>query len=304
MNMVDGMVWVDTFSAMLPGSSPGTYSSPIEKFSGNSHLRPRLKDLFDTFAILSIWNFTQAEQCQFSIEKHNAVGDKIPQAIQTKIQNELFVVEDFEETALAHTAANSSLAKFIGDLQEPSIGSKHCIPWLGEVAAKEKVLRLCAAGKLSINLRGLELLQAQPGETEDAVWNRIKGKLGSGKELEQTILQSPGATPQSGGTAPAPPITAPSIPSPVTPSGATTPTNPFVPSNPLLPPAPTLKPFSAPPKTPMNLLGEVEKWGITPATNVANVTINVSKMTGAQLTELLKKLPDGMTYSLDLDKET
>jgi len=90
----------------------------------------------------------------------------------------------------------------------------------------------------------------------------------------------------------------------VTPPGAATPTNPFLPGSPLLPPVPTLKPFSAPPKTPMNLLGEVEKWGINPATNVSNVTINISQMTGAQLTELLKKLPDGMSYSLNLDKET
>lgn len=276
---------------------------PLHVTYQNSHLRPRLKELFDTFAILDTWNFAQPEQCHFLVEKHNATGDKIPKAIHTKIETELFVAEDFEETALAHTAANSPLAKFISDLQEPSIGGKHCIPWLGEVAAKEKVLRLCAAGKLSINLRGLELLQALPGETEDAVWNRIKGKLGSGKELEQTILQPPGATPQSGGTAPAQPTMTPTVQTPVTPPGAGMPTNPFVPGTVPLPSL-TFKPFSAPPKTPMNLLGEVEKWGINPATSVANVTINVSQMTGAQLMDLLKKLPDGMTYSLDLDKET
>lgn len=276
---------------------------PLHVTYQNSHLRPRLKDLFDTFAILDTWNFAQPEQCHFLVEKHNATGDKIPKAIHTKIETELFVGEDFEETALAHTAANSPLSKFIGDLQEPSIGGKHCIPWLGEVTAKEKVLRLCAAGKLSINLRGLELLQAQPGETEDAAWNRIKGKLGSGKELEQTILLPPGATPQSGGTAPAQPATTSTVPTPMTPPGGATPTNPFVPGTVPLPQL-TFKPFSAPPKTPMNLLGEVEKWGINPATNVANVTINVSEMTGAQLMELLNKLPDGMTYSLDLDKAT
>ena len=33
---------------------------------------------------------------------------------------------------------------------------------------------------------------------------RIKGKLGSGKELEQTILYLPSAYPQSGGTLPLP----------------------------------------------------------------------------------------------------
>ena len=62
--------------------------------------------------------------------------------------------------------------------------------------------------------------------------------------------------------------------------------------------------MAAPPKTPVNLLGEVEKWGISAATNVTNVNINVSQMTGAQLTDLLKKLPDGVTYSLNLEKET
>ena len=277
---------------------------PLHTAYQNSHLRPRLKDLFDTFAILDVWNFAQPEQCLFLIEKHNATGDKIPKAIDEKIANELFIAEDFEAAALAHASTSSSLAKFIGDLQEPSIDGKSCIPWLGEVATKENVLHLCAAGKLAINLRGLEFLQAQPGEPEDAAWMRIKGKLGSGKELEQTILQLPGAYPQSGGA----------LPFQLTPTTQQPPTQPLVPG--VVPPPPnifggnalpsslTLKPFGTPPKTPVNLLGEVEKWGINAAVNVANVNINVSQMTGAQLTDLLKKLPDGVMYSLSLEKET
>ncbi len=66
--------------------------------------------------------------------------------------------------------------------------------------------------------------------------------------------------------------------------------------------APSLEPLGTPPKSPVNLLGELEKWGINPATNLANVNINVSKMTGAQLTQLLKNLPDGVTYGLNLEK--
>jgi hypothetical protein len=276
---------------------------PLYATYQNSHLRPRLKDLFDTFAILDVWNFAQPEQCRFLIEKHNAVGDKIPKAIDEKIVNELFIAEDFEAAALAHAAASSSLAKFMGDLQEPSIDGKHCIPWLGEVTTKEKVLHLCADGKLSINLRGLELLQAQPGEPEDAAWMRIKGKLGSGKELEQTILQVSGAYPQSGGTLPFQLTPTPQQP-------ATLPSEPgVVPPSKIFgdnssPSTPTLKPFGTPAKTPVNLLGEVEKWGISAATNVSNVNINVSQMTGAQLTDLLKKLPDGAMFSLSLEKQT
>jgi hypothetical protein len=286
--------WKDTDAAYKPLFA--TYQT--------SHLRPRLKDLFDTFAILDIWNFAQPDQCRFLVEKHNAIGDKIPKAIHTKVETELFIAEDFEDAALAQAANSASAAKFIGELQEPAIGGQHCIPWLGEVAAKEKALRLCAAGKLAINLRGLELLQAQPGEIEEAAWMRIKGKLGSGKELEQTILMPPGAVPTSGGTLPLQfaPTSAPPAPAP-TDTINETPTSIFGGAGGEVPPAPALKPFGTPPKTPVNLLGEVEKWGITPATNLANVNINVSKMTGAQLTQLLKNLPDGVTYGLNLDKE-
>ena len=275
---------------------------PLYTTYQNSHLRPALKDRFDTFAILDVWNFAQPELCRFLIEKHNAIGDKTPKAVDEKIVNELFISEDFEAAALRHATTSSSIAKFLGDLQEPSIDGKHCIPWLGEVATKERILRLCAAGKLAINLRGLELLQAQPGEQEDAAWIRIKGKLGSGKDLEQTILLLPGVYPQSGGMQPPPLTPTPPQQLPSTPgSEAIPPPNIFGGNS--LPTAPTIKPFGTPPKTPMNLLGEVEKWGISGGTNVTNVNINVSQMTGAQLTELLKKLPDGVTYSLNLETQ-
>ena len=52
-----------------------------------------------------------------------------------------------------------------------------------------------------------------------------------------------------------------------------------------------------------NLIGKLEGWGIGPATPVTEVTIKVSAATGAQVKELLKKLPDGMTFELTLEKE-
>jgi hypothetical protein len=58
-----------------------------------------------------------------------------------------------------------------------------------------------------------------------------------------------------------------------------------------------------PPTSPLNLIGKLEGWGIGPATPVSEVTIKVSAATGAQLRELLKKLPDGMTFELSLEKE-
>jgi hypothetical protein len=133
---------------------------------------------------------------------------------------------------------------------------------------------------------------------------RIKGKLGSGKELEQTILQPPGAYPQSGGTSPIPPsstTTPPPTPATIT---AAVPLNVFgATGDATTPTSAAAKPFGTAAKTSMNLLGEVEKWGISPGTKVTNVHLNASRMTGAQLAQLVKNLPDGVTYSLDLEAE-
>jgi hypothetical protein len=43
---------------------------------------------------------------------------------------------------------------------------------------------------------------------------------------------------------------------------------------------------------------------VGPATKIADVTIKVPAASGAQLRELLKKLPDGMTFELTLEKES
>jgi hypothetical protein len=58
-----------------------------------------------------------------------------------------------------------------------------------------------------------------------------------------------------------------------------------------------------PPTSPLNIIGKLEGWGIGPATPICDVMIKVSTATGAQLRELLKKLPDGMTFELSLEKE-
>ncbi len=61
--------------------------------------------------------------------------------------------------------------------------------------------------------------------------------------------------------------------------------------------------LSNPSTSPLNLIGKIEGWGIGPATKVAEVSIRVSAATGAQLKEMLKKLPEGMTFELNLEKE-
>jgi hypothetical protein len=51
------------------------------------------------------------------------------------------------------------------------------------------------------------------------------------------------------------------------------------------------------------LLGKLESWGIGPGTQVRSLNLKLDSLTGAQLQELIRKLPDGLTYELDLQKE-
>jgi hypothetical protein len=159
----------------------------------------------------------------------------------------------------------------------------------------------------------MEYLQAQPGEDEDTAWKRMRPKLSdTGRRLDEVFLLQPAAVPGTGGAPPTPPYTPP--PGGAgglfgDPSGTPTP----APGS----PAPTPGIFGAgttpgsrprvrlnnPATSPLNLFGKIEEWGIGPATPLTEVTIKVSAATGAQLKELLKKLPDGMTFELDLEKE-
>ena len=53
----------------------------------------------------------------------------------------------------------------------------------------------------------------------------------------------------------------------------------------------------------LNLMGKLETWKIGPATPVRNVRVTLGAATGAQLQKILKSLPDGLTYALDLERE-
>ena len=62
-------------------------------------------------------------------------------------------------------------------------------------------------------------------------------------------------------------------------------------------------PLTNPATSAINLLGKLDTWGIGPGTPLTDVSIHIAVLTGAQLQNLLKKLPDGMTFALDLKKE-
>lgn len=284
-------------------------------------LRDNLKKRFDRFALLQRWNFADPNQCHFSVETLKKQGSQIPEGIEETIANDLFVPEDFEDLVLQAAANNDPLGKLLREFQEPRPAGKDCIPWLGETAMKERILRLCARGKIAINLRGLEYLQAHPGEDAEAAWKRLRPKLSyTGRQLDEVFVMEPSAVPTTGGSTP-PSVPASSSaaqslfgvdgasnpapssftePSPA--EGTPSPSEMFAGNATPAVSKPRIS-FHNPPTSPLNLIGKMESWGIGPATQVAEVSLKVPAATGAQLKDLLKKLPDGMTFEIQLEKE-
>ncbi|MGO7358890.1 DUF499 domain-containing protein [Rhizobium ruizarguesonis] len=286
-----------------------------------STLRDNLKKRFDRFAVMSRWNFADPAQCKFSVERLDKQGSQIPEAIEEALISDLFVPEDFEELVIEFANNNEAVGKLLRELQEPRPAGQDCIPWLGETAMKERLLRLCARGKIALNVRGMEYLQTHLGEDEETAWRRLRPKLSlTGRHLDDVFVMLPSAVSVTGGaTQSSPPTTAegglfggdgtavPTPPTPPMPGGDET----ISPPNPAPggifggggSTAPSRIPLANPATSPLNLIGRIESWGIGPATRVADVSIKVSAATGAQLKELLRKLPDGMTFELNLEKE-
>jgi len=303
------------------GSQSAEYRKLQTKYQGE--LRDILKKRFDRFSVLHRWNFTDTSLCVFQIESLKEQGSKIPNAIEAALTSDLFVPEDFQDLVLEAANNSTSVGKLLKELQEPRPSGQDCIPWLGETAMKERIIRLCARGKVAINFRGIEYLQAQAGEDEDTAWKRLRSKLGlTGRQLDEVVLMQPSAVPSTGGSAPvAPPAGVPPAgglfggpgAGDNPPSDGSTGTGTADDSGGTTGPAPGgifgggtsggRTPLFSPPTSPLNLIGKMEGWGIGPATPVKEVTLKVSAATGAQLKELLKKLPDGMTFEISLDKE-
>ena len=156
------------------GQNP-EYRKLHTKYQGE--LRDILKKRFDRFAVLHRWNFADPAQCEFHVE---SLESKAPDSRGHRggADERSVRAGGFRRTrARSCRTTTSRSASCCDELQEPRPAGQDCIPWLGETAMKERILRLCARGKIAINLRGMEYLQAQPGEDEETAWRRLRPKL-------------------------------------------------------------------------------------------------------------------------------
>ena len=304
-------------------------------------LRDALKDRYDRFAILTAWDNQSPAKSRFTEEKLKVRGAEIPKVMDDTIATDLFEPEAFAAYAIEAAKSTASVKKVLDELREPRPAPADTIPWLGDVAMKEKLISVCAQGKIVINVQDRERLERRPGEEVRDAFTRLRGRLPDGKQLEEVILGLPGAgaathgassqpaaTNGAGSGAAQPPGATPGgaggVPASGPISGGTTPTTqPTATGTPGFGEGSPGNLFgtgtgagsggTAPPKrtslkapkatSGLNLAGQLEIWAITPATPLQSVTITLEAATGAQLKKLLEKLPDGLIYGLSLDRE-
>ena len=261
-------------------------------------------------------NYQEPSKCTFHVESHKAEGAKIPEAIDEHIRSNLFIPEDFDALVLAAADNNESVGKLLRELQEPRPSGASCIPWLGELLMKERVIRICTRGDIAINLRGMEYLQLRADEDEEDAWKRMRGKLGTGKHLDETYVLRPQAVPHTEGVSKPAPEPEPdgglfgrstgndeqATGNEEGGMGGTSPTPPDGGGS-IFGGGSDLIPHATGATSALNLLGKVESWGIATGSQVQDMSLKVSSLTGAQLNKLLRGLPDGITYELSLNKE-
>ena len=163
-------------------------------------LRDILSKRFDRFAILDTWDYREPVRCTFHVESHKAQGAKIPEAVDEHIRTNLFIPEEFEALVRAAADNNESVGKLLRELQEPRPAGECCIPWLGETPMKERIIRSVRARRdRHQRARHGASPGSGAGETEEAAWIRMRGKLGTGKHLDETYVLRPQAAPHATG---------------------------------------------------------------------------------------------------------
>jgi hypothetical protein len=142
----------------------------------------------------------------------------------------------------------------------------------------------------------------------------MRGKLGTGKHLNETHVLLPQNVPAAGGVATPgdgaqPPIFTGGDNAGTGATGDMPPASPTggggdqIPTGGIFDGGGQYVPLDIPSTSALNLLGKIETHGITPGSQLRQLNLRVDKLTGAQLQEIIKKLPDGMTYELGVEKE-
>ncbi len=272
-------------------------------------LRREISDRFDRFAVLHRWNFQQPTQCAFHIEPCNVAADKVSAHMESAIQTGLFAPEDFETFIVAAAQRGETMKQVLAQLREPPAKpDQDAIPYLGDHLMYEQVLRVVARDKIAVNV-DTHWYSAQPGESEEQALSHLKRTcFRSGRLLEDVQLGLPGQIGSSGVSVPQPAIaplftatTTPPMPPPasnLTASAAPITEDHF--DEIIAQPAPPVIRQSNGAKSGINLLGDIERWGLPDQDRVDIATLTLRGLSVKQLRELCTRIPPALQAELQI----
>lgn len=297
------------------------YADIFRRF--DKELRRELGDRFDRYALLHRWNFQQPTLCAFHVEPCASTPDKIAKTVEDSAKANFFAPEDFEAFIVDAATRNDTMKQVMGLLREPPARPDvDSIPYLGDHATYEQTIRVAARDKIALNVAST-WYRAEPGESEDEAFKRLRSRcFKTGRELEEVQLGLPSQV--GGGGVSVPPTR------PTTPGGLFPPPNPPAdgrtatvtpPISPVVPPtgptggtppvnSPVARPVAPPiirqsngAKSGINLLGDIERWGLPDAERITLATVTLRGLSVKELRELCTRLPPKLLAELQITSQ-
>ena len=277
-------------------------------------LRKELAVRFDRYAILANWNFQNPTSCVFHIESHGASGSGIPAAVEKHIKENHFAPEDFEQFIVSCADRNETMKQVLALLRDPP-ADKEAIPFLGDNAIYEQVMRVAARDRVALNVNGT-WYRGEAGQSEDEAFRYLKQKaFRTGRDLLDVQLGDPRKV-GSTGLAVAPPIAPTLFPQPevtTTTGGGTSGVSVtgagdlITPPTDIAPPDGNGDPLAVPvirrslgAKSGVNLLGELEKWAFADGQRVTQASLTMNGISIKDLRDLCIKLPPKLVAELQI----
>jgi hypothetical protein len=296
------------------------YAGIFKRFDGD--MRRELSDRFDRFALLRRWSFQQPTTCVFATEPCVTSADKVAKTVEDSVRVHFFAPEDFEPSIVAAAQRGDTMRQALALLREPPAKpDQDAIPYLGDQAMYEQTIRVAARDRIALNV-GNTWYRAKPGETEDQAFAWLRRScFCTGRELEEVELGLPSQVgsggvavgpvkPQTGTGGWFPPTTPPVIPPvappgppvvPPTTSGGTQAPPTVPPTGPVSPVAPaSIIRQSNGAKSGINLLGDIERWGLPDQERLTIATLTLRGLTVKELRELCTKLPPKLLAELQI----
>ena len=298
-------------------------------------LRQELTNRFDRFVVLSRWDYRHPDQCRFDPDRVNAdqIREKgsIPLAVDEQVRK-LFDPLEFENLVRTAAISRQEVGKLVDSLREPPPSpATDAIPFLGDTALCEEILKVVAKGKIVLNVNGSWVGRLAEHQDDAEALHYIRPRaFRSAQEMRQVELALPAAAGSSAISGPSlvatPPMVQPAVAtttanagagaSPSSPLGGATlpplavasqsPTGdaqqiPAAVTTPIPMPTPPLETLATgDPANGVNLIGSFEQWGLAPASPLEKTRIEFEGLTVQQVKSVLQRLPSNICAKLEV----